>query len=69
GIAADETIRLPRRDGTRNFPRARWRDQDIAAAAQGRAAAAERPDDEASPEDDELRRGAGQVRAGERPMP
>ncbi|MCP1501419.1 membrane protein [Curtobacterium herbarum] len=69
GIEADETIRLPLRDVTRNFTLARWRDQDIAAAAQVRAAAAELPDDEASPVDDELRRVAGQVRAGERPMP
>ncbi|MCS0644277.1 YihY/virulence factor BrkB family protein [Curtobacterium flaccumfaciens] len=72
GIEADESIRLPLRDVTRNFTLARWRDQDIAAAQHVRAEAArvaEDEDDELTPNEEHLRAMAQQVRVGERPLP
>jgi membrane protein len=72
GIDADESIRLPLRDVTRNFTLARWRDADVAAARQVRVSAAERPDGEdptPTAQQQHLREVADQVRVGERPMP
>ncbi|GAA3334320.1 YihY/virulence factor BrkB family protein [Curtobacterium flaccumfaciens pv. beticola] len=71
GIEADESIRLPLRDVTRNFTLARWRDQDIRAAQDVRTAALERAaeDDEPDPVAEHLREMSRQVRAGERPLP
>ncbi|MDM7892476.1 YihY/virulence factor BrkB family protein [Curtobacterium caseinilyticum] len=71
GIEADESIRLPLRDVTRNSTLARWRDQDIAAAQDVRTAALERAqaDEEPDTEAEHLRAMAQQVRVGEPPMP
>ena len=71
GIEADETIRLPLRDVTRNFTLARWRDQDVRAAQDVRTAALERAaeDDEPDLEAERLRELSQQVRVGERPLP
>jgi membrane protein len=72
GIEADESIRLPLRDVTRNFTLARWRDQDIAAAHQVRTAAAQRAEELAeppTPTEEHLRDLSRQVRVGEPPMP
>ncbi|SBN62839.1 membrane protein [Curtobacterium sp. 9128] len=70
GIEADEAIRLPLRDVTRNFTLARWRDADVAAAHEVRTAAARLP--QAEPHDEEqerLRTVSDQVRVGEPPLP
>ncbi|WP_144711097.1 YihY/virulence factor BrkB family protein [Curtobacterium pusillum] len=70
GIEADESIRLPLRDVTRNFTLARWRDADIAAAHHVRMAAAERAgDDEPTEVEQHLREMSRQVRVGEPPLP
>ncbi|MFJ2980178.1 YihY/virulence factor BrkB family protein [Curtobacterium sp. NPDC087082] len=74
GIEADESIRLPLRDVTRNFTLARWRDADIAAAHHVRTIAAQRAaEDDADPAQAEaaehLRDLSRQVRVGEPPMP
>ncbi|MCM3522773.1 MULTISPECIES: YihY/virulence factor BrkB family protein [unclassified Curtobacterium] len=72
GIEADESIRLPLRDVTRNFTLARWRDQDIAAAHRVRLAAQQRAEDEheePSPTEEHLRAMSHQVRVGEPPLP
>ena len=72
GIEADESIRLPLRDVTRNFTLARWRDQDIATAHRDRIAAQQRAEDEPeepSPTEEHLRTLSRQVRVGEPPMP
>ncbi|WIE66085.1 YihY/virulence factor BrkB family protein [Curtobacterium sp. MCLR17_036] len=72
GIEADESIRLPLRDVTRNFTLARWRDADIAAAKQVRTEAARVADDaghEPDAGEQHLRAMAQQVRAGEPPLP
>ncbi|MGN7191700.1 YihY/virulence factor BrkB family protein [Curtobacterium sp. MCBA15_004] len=75
GIEADESIRLPLRDVTRNFVLARWRDQDIATAHHVRLAAAEQAaadestDEEPDPTAEHLRALSRQVRVGEPPMP
>ncbi|MGU3411915.1 YihY/virulence factor BrkB family protein [Microbacterium sp. M1A1_1b] len=68
GIDADESIRLPLRDVTRNFTLARWRDADIAAAHAVRTAALELPRDE-QPDEDELREVADKLRVDEPPLP
>jgi membrane protein len=69
GIDADEAIRLPLRDVTRNFTLARWRDADVAAAHAVRTAARELPrDEESSPQAEHLREVARQVRVGEPPL-
>lgn len=54
GIEADERIRLPLRDVTRNATLARWREQDVTTAARVRTAAAALPDG-ASPRQEHLR--------------
>ncbi|WP_242090929.1 YihY/virulence factor BrkB family protein [Curtobacterium sp. DN_7.5] len=70
GIEADEAIRLPLRDVTRNFTLARWRDADIAAAHHVRVEAAKLPrDDEESAQEAHLRDLAGKVQVSEPPMP
>ncbi|WP_420370343.1 YihY/virulence factor BrkB family protein [Curtobacterium sp. L1-20] len=72
GIEADESIRLPLRDVTRNFTLARWRDQDIAAAHHVRTAAAQRAEEDAEPPTptaEHLRELSQQVRVGERQLP
>ncbi|WP_144764122.1 YihY/virulence factor BrkB family protein [Curtobacterium sp. 9128] len=70
GIEADETIRLPLRDVTRNFALARWRDADVAAAHEVRLAAARLPRDEAAAEGEEhLRELSEQVTVREPPLP
>jgi len=71
GIEADESIRLPLRDVTRNFTLARWRDQDVRAARDVRTAALERAAEDAEPDPgaEHLRAMSRQVRAGERPLP
>ena len=70
GIEADEFIRLPLRDVSRNFTLARWRDADIAAAHAIRTAAEQLPRTEpASPQEEHLREVSRQVRAGEAPLP
>ncbi|PCN48273.1 hypothetical protein Csp2054_07585 [Curtobacterium sp. 'Ferrero'] len=70
GIEADETIRLPLRDVTRNFTLARWRDADIATAHQVRVEAAQLPrDDDESAKEAHLRDLAGKVQVSEPPMP
>ncbi|ROS59933.1 membrane protein [Curtobacterium sp. PhB172] len=72
GIEADESIRLPLRDVTRNFTLARWRDADIAAARNVRTTAAQvaaDEDAEPTPAQEHLRDVAQQVRVGETPMP
>lgn len=70
GIDADEAIRLPLRDVTRNFTLARWRDADVAAAHAVRTAAQELPREEPpTPREEHLRDVASQVRVGEPPLP
>ncbi len=76
GIEADESIRLPLRDVTRNFTLARWRDADIRAAHQVRTMSAQLAEESADDADgavepdataEHLRALARQVRVGERP--
>jgi membrane protein len=67
GIEADESIRLPLRDVTRNFTLARWRDADIATARRVRKAALEAPP-AVSDATDHLREVSGKVTARERPL-
>ncbi|PZF55002.1 YihY/virulence factor BrkB family protein [Curtobacterium sp. MCSS17_008] len=72
GIEADESIRLPLRDVTRNFTLARWRDQDVATAHHVRVAAQRRAADEheePTPTEEHLRAVSRQVRVGEPPLP
>jgi membrane protein len=79
GIEADESIRLPLRDVTRNFTLARWRDADIRAAHEVRTMSAQLAAEESAdgPEGavepdataEHLRALSRQVRVGERPMP
>ena len=72
GIEADESIRLPLRDVTRNFTLARWRDADVQTAHRVRTAAMQRAaedPDEPTPRTEELRGLSQQVRVGEPPLP
>jgi membrane protein len=71
GIDADDAIRLPLRDVTRNFTLARWRDADIAAAHRVRIAAQdiEPSTPKMAAEEDHLREVAGEIRVGEHPVP